>query len=101
MITREEILNIKRKKEREQAKSTKIEVEKLIERCSKELRRGRLVVYPVTTNTDVLKAVGAKFSKEGIDMKVTDCTVHAKAPKKDRRYEYMLCKLTFSVKEDE
>lgn len=70
MITREDMLQVIKKKERQSAKKVKQDAQKTIERCSKAILEGRLSLTTAPTSPEVFNIVKNAFRKEGIDVKM-------------------------------
>lgn len=68
MITRDELLDVIKKKERQSTREIKEAANRTIESASKALRRGRFHLPQAPANPAVFNLVKKAFASEGIDV---------------------------------
>lgn len=100
MITREEVLNALKKKERQTSIEIKKAAQATIDRCSRALAEGRLSITTAPTSPEIFNIVKNAFRKEGIDVKLELAEASSGRSKTKKTYTYKHANYRFSLIEE-
>ncbi len=99
MITREDMLKVLKKKDRQASKKIREEAEKTVDRCSRAILEGRFKVTTAPTNPEVFNLVRKAFLEEGIDVKMEVKEVESRSKHK-KKYDFTHANYIFSIIEE-
>lgn len=100
MITREEMQEVLKRKERQSSKAVKVQAKKTMEYASRLIKKGQFSLPNGPTNPEVINLIQKSFKKEGIDVKVEVSQIPSRS-KKQGAYVKQCANYRFSLIEEQ